>query len=1214
MGRLQLRIVFFYLFAPLLLFTAGCSNAIPGVEVMSESAIIPSPSNSVVVADVASLTADGSTVNVTVKLYDSAMGPLVGRMVQLSSSRSSQDSISSLVPTDSAGVANFTVTSLVAGSATLSAYDITDSMAVTQTAVVSFTPGVPTAADSTLAVNDSTLTADGLDTASITVILKDAYGNIVPNKSIKIVSTRVASDSFSTNTIISDTDGKAVFALNSLVAGSSTISAEVAAHSMTVAQTAAMTFEAGAPTATDSTVVESVATVVADGSSTSTITVTLKDAYLNLVSGKTVTLSSNRGDNISPSSATTDASGVATFAVSATLAGSSTYTATVGAVTVTDTPSVSFVPGVPTAAQSTVVTDFSERLNDGVSLSTITITLRDAYNNLVSGKNVTLASDRGSMDVISAASGASTALGVVTFTVKSAFAGTGKFTATDTTDTLTLSFAKVRFYSPLAISPASVSVTVSTPVAFSYTGGVGPYSFSQMSGGGSISPDGVYTAGLSAGPAVVRVTDTGTGSTSDATIAVSLGGAYLKVAMGNRHACGIMTNNKLKCWGAGQAGQIGNGANLSMNSPVAIDTITSYKTITAGNNYTCGLTTSDKLKCWGTNASGQLGIGNLTAQNVPAEVTPAVSYQFLTSGLSHSCAITTSTNKLFCWGLNGSYQLGNGVQTNSNVPIAVDSTQDYNYASAGQDYSCAIRTSGDLYCWGGNGSGQVGTGTNATQTSLFLVGAGYSQVAAGTSATCAIKTNSIYCWGNNTAGQFGNGGYGFLLTPTKVSGSEVYQSVTMGPNYGCGIKSSGALFCWGINYEGQVGTNNTIMQNTAVQIDSGNAYAFVNAGFDSTCGIIASSGALRCWGVNIVGQLGYYSSQRTPVQVAIGTSFGSISKASKRHTCAVGSDNVLKCWGSNSSGQLGDGTYTDRDAPTAIGSDYAMVSASGYSHVCAITTLGRLRCWGYVATYGVGNGINQSYNTPQDIDSGETYKTVATGSQFSCGITTSNILKCWGANANGQLGIGNTSPSLTPIDADAGTTYSSISLHGDVSCGITASSQLRCWGYGFFNQLANGGTQSSSPVVVDNGVSYSKVSVGSSHVCAVTSTGTLKCWGQGSTGQLGTGGSSASAPTVVDSSNLYRTVSSGTYHTCGILATGIAKCWGDNSHGQLGDGTFANRPTPIVVVGNTDNLDVQTGELTTTFLSATGELRRAGHGAWLGLGTFFTFAPGSEVP
>ena len=105
-----------------------------------------------------------------------------------------------------------------------------------------------------------------------------------------------------------------------------------------------------------STVSASPSSVPADGASTSTVTVTIKDSGGVAVPGQTVTLAANAGSPsvISAASGPSDANGQVTFTVKDASVESVTYTATdiSAAVTVTQTASVSFTP-VPRAPSFT---------------------------------------------------------------------------------------------------------------------------------------------------------------------------------------------------------------------------------------------------------------------------------------------------------------------------------------------------------------------------------------------------------------------------------------------------------------------------------------------------------------------------------------------------------------------------------------------------------------------------------------------------------------------------------------------------------------------------------------------------------------------------------------------------------------------------------------------------------------------------------------------
>ena len=90
--------------------------------------------------------------------------------------------------------------------------------------------------------------------------------------------------------------------------------------------------------------------------------------------------------------------------------------------------------GPVNAGTSSAVTSLGAVPADNTITATITVTLKDAIGLPVTNKVVTLVSSRGATDTISAASGPSSASGVVTFTVKSKTLGAAVFSATDVTD------------------------------------------------------------------------------------------------------------------------------------------------------------------------------------------------------------------------------------------------------------------------------------------------------------------------------------------------------------------------------------------------------------------------------------------------------------------------------------------------------------------------------------------------------------------------------------------------------------------------------------------------------------------------------------------------------------------------------------------------------------------------------------------------------------
>lgn len=225
--------------------------------------------------------------------------------------------------------------------------------------------------------------------------------------------------------------------------------------------------------ATNSTVSANPASLTADGSSTSTITVTLKDTSNNPVSGKAVSLTAGSGSStITPVSGTSNSSGQAIFSAKDAVAESVTYAAkdTTDNISVTQTATVSFTAGSVNAGSSTVIANPTSVTADGTASSTITVTLKDANNNPVSGKAVALAQGSGN-STISAASGPSNSSGVVTFTVKDTKAETVTYSATDTTDSIAITQTAAVGFTPGPATKFVVSApaTANLGAAFSFT-------------------------------------------------------------------------------------------------------------------------------------------------------------------------------------------------------------------------------------------------------------------------------------------------------------------------------------------------------------------------------------------------------------------------------------------------------------------------------------------------------------------------------------------------------------------------------------------------------------------------------------------------------------------------------------------------------------------------------------------------------------------------
>jgi alpha-tubulin suppressor-like RCC1 family protein len=249
---------------------------------------------------------------------------------------------------------------------------------------------------------------------------------------------------------------------------------------------------------------------------------------------------------------------------------------------------------------------------------------------------------------------------------------------------------------------------------------------------------------------------------------VGAAGVWSSVSAGGGHTCGITTAKSLYCWGRSEFGQIGAGSNGSSEpTPLRVGAAGVWAVAEAGENHSCGVTTAKNLYCWGENGFGEIGKGTTGGtQTTLYRVAAAGVWATVSATSVNTCGITTAKN-LYCWGWDDFGQVGDGTSgfdNNRPSPYRVAAAGVWATVSAGYGHTCGITTAANLYCWGNNGSGQIGNGiADGTHPALYRVAAAgvWARVAAGGSHTCGITTASnLYCWGNNDFGQIGNGSSG----------------------------------------------------------------------------------------------------------------------------------------------------------------------------------------------------------------------------------------------------------------------------------------------------------------------------------------------------------------------------------------------------------------------------------------------------------------------
>src|SRR2546430_10538083 len=89
--------------------------------------------------------------------------------------------------------------------------------------------------------------------------------------------------------------------------------------------------------------------------------------------------------------------------------------------------------------------------------------------------------------------------------------------------------------------------------------------------------------------------------------------AATAVTGGGFHTCALLQDGSVRCWGQNDYGQLGNGtvssAQVSNATPVEVIGITTATAVTAGGYHACALLQNGSVRCWGQNDYGQLGDG-----------------------------------------------------------------------------------------------------------------------------------------------------------------------------------------------------------------------------------------------------------------------------------------------------------------------------------------------------------------------------------------------------------------------------------------------------------------------------------------------------------------------------------------------------------------------------------------------------------------------------
>jgi hypothetical protein len=200
------------------------------------------------------------------------------------------------------------------------------------------------------------------------------------------------------------------------------------------------------------------------------------------------------------------------------------------------------------------------------------------------------------------------------------------------------------------------------------------------------------------------------------------------LAVGDDFICATRAEGAVLCWGSNEhvvraapaAAEKGQPETKS-EAPRAVPSIASPRSIAAGASHACAILADETVACWGSREAGQLDgtVGDDARKPLPVPGLTAV--KALALGAHHSCALTAA-GRVVCWGAQYRGQLGVPTRAFAKGPTVVPGLEGVTEIAAGDEHTCARRADGAVLCWGTNTEQELGIASRAYRHEPVLSG------------------------------------------------------------------------------------------------------------------------------------------------------------------------------------------------------------------------------------------------------------------------------------------------------------------------------------------------------------------------------------------------------------------------------------------------------------------------------------------------------------